>query len=115
MNTSILIVQTGIPVARMELLDDVQMGACISYSKLEGYEEKPTIFFEFHGTKAGQKNKRKLFKGLLRSSEGPLSMDIKMEDRNKLWQARHDAYYRNRSPIRVPRLRQQIYAFLFHV
>ena len=32
-NTSILIVQTGIPVARMELLDDVQMGACISYSK----------------------------------------------------------------------------------
>ena len=54
-NTSILIVQTGIPVARMELLDDVQMGACISYSKLEGYEEKPTIFFEFHGTETGAK------------------------------------------------------------
>ena len=42
--------QHGIPVARIELLDDVQMDACIRYSKLEGFEAKPTLFFEFHGT-----------------------------------------------------------------
>ena len=44
--------QMGIPVARIELLDDVQMDACIRYSKLEGYEAKPTLFFEFHGSEA---------------------------------------------------------------
>ncbi|MBV9248439.1 MAG: FAD-binding protein, partial [Acetobacteraceae bacterium] len=50
--TVIAILQTGIPVARMELLDDVQMGACIAYSKLEGLEAFPTLFFEFHGSQA---------------------------------------------------------------
>src|SRR6185295_4032622 len=44
--------QTGIPVARIELLDDVQMDACIRYSKLEGFAAKPTLFFEFHGSPA---------------------------------------------------------------
>src|SRR3954452_4431538 len=48
--TVIAILQLGIPVARMELLDDVQMGACIAYSKLEGLAAMPTLFFEFHGT-----------------------------------------------------------------
>ena len=48
-------IHAGVPVARMELLDDVQMGACIDYSKLKGYEAKPTIFFEFHGSEAGVK------------------------------------------------------------
>src|SRR6201996_5915095 len=48
--TVIAILQMGIPVARMELLDDVQMDACIRYSKLEGLSVTPTLFFEFHGT-----------------------------------------------------------------
>ncbi|GIR04062.1 MAG: hypothetical protein CM15mP14_2800 [Rhodospirillaceae bacterium] len=61
-NTSILIVQTGIPVARMELLDDVQMGACISYSKLEGYEENPHIFPNSTGLKRVLKNKPRPFR-----------------------------------------------------
>ena len=43
----------GIPVARIELLDDVQMEACIRYSKLEGLAAKPTLLFEFHGSEAG--------------------------------------------------------------
>jgi hypothetical protein len=51
--TVISILQLGIPVARMELLDDVQMAACIAYSKLEGLAALPTLFFEFHGTEAG--------------------------------------------------------------
>ena len=50
--TVIAILQTGIPVARMELLDEVQMAACIAYSKLEGLEPLPSLFFEFHGTTA---------------------------------------------------------------
>ena len=48
--TVIAIMQMGIPVARMELLDEVQMEACIAYSKLEGLEPLPSLFFEFHGT-----------------------------------------------------------------
>src|SRR5580692_3748961 len=48
--TVIAIMQSGIPVARMELLDEVQMAACIAYSKLEGLEPLPSLFFEFHGT-----------------------------------------------------------------
>src|SRR5512138_3056320 len=52
-DTVIVAMQVGIPVARIELLDDVQMDACIRYSKLEGYEAKPTLFFEFHGTEGG--------------------------------------------------------------
>src|SRR5258706_2500871 len=49
-NAVIVAMQTGIPVARIELLDDVQMDACIRYSKLEGLAVKPTLFFEFHGS-----------------------------------------------------------------
>ena len=44
-NTVINTIQLGIPVARIEFLDEVQMGACIAYSKLDGYEIKPTLFF----------------------------------------------------------------------
>ena len=51
--TVIIAMQHGIPVARIELLDDVQMDACIRYSKLEGFAAKPTLFFEFHGSDAG--------------------------------------------------------------
>ena len=51
--TVIGILQSGIPVARMELLDDVQTAACIAYSKLEGLRPLPSLFFEFHGTEAG--------------------------------------------------------------
>src|SRR5579859_7466909 len=50
--TVIAVMQTGIPVARMELLDDVQTAACIAYSKLDGLQRLPTLFFEFHGTPA---------------------------------------------------------------
>ena len=49
----------GIPVARMELLDEVQLGACIAYSKLENLEARPSIFFEFHGTEADVAEQRK--------------------------------------------------------
>src|SRR5438067_1601660 len=52
-NTVIAAMQTGIPLARIELLDDVQMDACIRYSKLEGFAALPTLCFEFHGSTQG--------------------------------------------------------------
>ncbi|MBH66776.1 MAG: FAD-binding oxidoreductase [Rhodospirillaceae bacterium] len=93
-NTSILVVQAGIPVARMELLDDIQMEACIKYSKLDGYKAKPTIFFEFHGTNAGAKEQAETVQEIAEEFGGSaFQWTAEMEDRNKLWQARHDAYY----------------------
>ncbi len=53
--TVITVMQSGIPVARIELLDEDQMEACIRYSKLEGFAPLPTLFLEFHGTDAGVK------------------------------------------------------------
>ncbi len=49
----IAILQVGIPIARIELLDEVQMGASIAFSKLEGYQAVPTLLLEFHGSVAG--------------------------------------------------------------
>lgn len=93
-NTSILTVQSGIPVARMELLDDTQMGACIAYSKLDGYAPKPTLFFEFHGTEASAAEQAASVQGIAEEFGGTsFQWTARMEDRNKLWQARHDAYY----------------------
>ena len=58
-NTVILTIQSGIPVARIELLDEVQMDACIKYSSLEGYEVKPTLFSNFTAPKHRHRNRRK--------------------------------------------------------
>src|SRR3546814_19155595 len=51
--TAIETIQAGVPVARVELLDEAQMRACIAYSRLDGFQAVPTLFFEFHGTEAG--------------------------------------------------------------
>jgi D-lactate dehydrogenase (cytochrome) len=93
-NTVILTIQSGIPVARIELLDSLQMGACIAYSKLEGYEAKPTLWFEFHGTEASVREQAEQVGTI--SDEfngGGFQWTDRTEERNKLWQARHDAYF----------------------
>ena len=87
-------IHAGVPVARMELLDDVQMGACIDYSKLKGYEAKPTIFFEFHGSEAGVKEQAETVEAITADFGGSsFEWATRTEDRNVLWQARHDAFY----------------------
>ena len=93
-NTVILTIQSGIPVARIELLDDVQMGACIDYSKLEGMEAVPTLFFEFHGSDASVAEQAERVREISDDFGGSaFSWSSRPEDRTKLWQARHDAYY----------------------
>jgi len=93
-NTVIQTIQLGVPVARIELLDEVQLDACIAYSKLAGYDRKPTLFFEFHGSKRSVAEQAETVGDL--SSEnggGDFRWAIRQEDRNALWQARHDAYF----------------------
>jgi D-lactate dehydrogenase (cytochrome) len=93
-NTVILAMQTGISVARIELLDEVQMEASIRYSKLEGFALKPTLFFEFHGSEAGVREQSAAMQAA--SDEfggGAYQWATKTEDRTRLWKARHDAYY----------------------
>lgn len=93
-NTVILTIQSGIPIARIELLDDIQMGACITYSELEGYEAKPTLFCEFHGTEASVQEQAEQVKAISDEFGGSaFAWTSKTEDRNKLWKARHDAYF----------------------
>ena len=93
-NSVIQTIQTGIPVARIELLDDVQMGACIDYSNLKGYAAKPTLMFEFHGTDASVREQAEMTGAIISEFDGgDFKWTAHAEDRNKLWQARHDAYY----------------------
>jgi D-lactate dehydrogenase (cytochrome) len=93
-DTVIVAMQVGIPVARIELLDDVQMDACIRYSKLEGYEAKPTLFFEFHGTEAGVREQAESMQSIASDHGGSaFEWATRPEDRSRLWKARHNAYY----------------------
>jgi D-lactate dehydrogenase (cytochrome) len=92
--TVISIMQIGIPVARIELLDEVQVGACIAYSKLEGLETLPTLFFEFHGTEASvaeQAGQAEEIAGMNHGQGFAWATDPAV--RAKLWKARHDAYW----------------------
>lgn len=92
--TVITVLAAGIPVARIELLDDVQMAACIAYSKLEGVTASPTLFFEFHGTEAGVKEQAELAEAIAADNGAAgFRWAVDAESRNKLWQARHDAYW----------------------
>jgi D-lactate dehydrogenase (cytochrome) len=90
---AIATIQSGIPVARIELLDEAQVKACNAYSKLT-LPEQPMLFVEFHGTAAGVAEQSERFGEI--SSElggGPFRWTTNTEERTKLWQARHDAYW----------------------
>ena len=95
-NAAILTIQSGIPVARIELLDALQVQACNLYSKL-GLPETPMLFLEFHGTDAGVAEQSRRFGEIAQDlGGGPFDWATKAEDRTRLWQARHDAYWAQR-------------------
>ncbi len=90
-DTVIATIQTGIPVARIELLDEVQLDAINRYSGLD-YAVAPTLFLEFHGTDAGVAEQAERFGEIAHEfGGGDFQWTPHQEDRNKLWQARHDA------------------------
>ncbi|MFC7048144.1 FAD-binding oxidoreductase [Emcibacter nanhaiensis] len=86
-------IQVGIPVARIELVDPLQMELINDYAKLD-YAAKPTLFLEFHGSTQSVQEQAELF-GDIAAGHGSSNFRwaTRTEDRNKLWKARHDAFY----------------------
>ncbi|HVD91412.1 MAG TPA: FAD-linked oxidase C-terminal domain-containing protein, partial [Vicinamibacterales bacterium] len=92
--TVISTIQLGIPVARIELLDDVQMDAVNRYSKTS-YRVAPTLFFEFHSDSAQHVDEQARAVEALAAENGGLGFEwaTRLEDRETLWRARHEALY----------------------
>ena len=86
-------IQLGIPVARIELLDEVQVRACNSYSRTD-LPEVPMLFIELHGSEAGTKEQAEALAEIVGGHGGTgFAWATSTEERNALWRARHDAYY----------------------
>jgi D-lactate dehydrogenase (cytochrome) len=95
-NAAIATIQSGVPVARIELLDELQVKATNLYSKL-ALPEVPMLFVEFHGSPAGVAEQSERFGEIAGDlGGGPFEWATKPEDRSRLWQARHDAYWAGR-------------------
>jgi D-lactate dehydrogenase (cytochrome) len=96
-NTTIAAIQYGIAVARIELLDALMVKACNAYSNL-ALPAQPMLFLEFHGSEAGVAEQSERFGELAADlGGGPFEWATKAEDRSRLWQARHDAYWAARA------------------
>ncbi|MEK9626277.1 MAG: FAD-linked oxidase C-terminal domain-containing protein [Gammaproteobacteria bacterium] len=92
-STVISTIQFGVPVARIELLDEVQIDAINRYSKTD-LAIAPTLFLEFHGTERGVEEQSQIVQELAADAGGGnFSWTTNTEERNRLWQARHDAAY----------------------
>ena len=88
------VIQYGVPIARIEMLNKDQMGICINYSKLKDVEAVPTLFFEFHGSELSNSENIKIVEEISKDNNGSSFKWAKdLEERNKLWQARWDSYY----------------------
>jgi D-lactate dehydrogenase (cytochrome) len=94
-NTAIQTIQSGIPVARIELLDSLQVRACNLHSNL-GLPETPMLFLEFHGTEASVAEQSKRFGEIAAEfGGGPFTWTTRPEERTRLWEARHHAALSN--------------------
>ena len=88
------VIQYGVPIARIEMLNKDQMGISINYSKLKDVEAVPTLFFEFHGSEQSNNENIKVVEEISKENSGSSFKWAKdLEDRNKLWKARWDVYY----------------------
>ncbi len=93
-NSVIETIQLGVPVARIELLDELQMRACIAYSKLDEFTPRTTLFYEFHGSEASVAEQAQTVGEIAAAHGGDaFRWAVKTEDRTRLWKARHAAYY----------------------
>lgn len=92
-NAVIEVMTSGIPMARIELLDEIQMAAVNTYSNLN-YEVTPTLFFEFHGSNSAVLEQTEAVHQIVKKhGGGDFQWATEKTERDKLWQARHDAYY----------------------
>src|SRR4029077_4814509 len=92
---TILTIQSGIPVARVELLDALQVRAVNLHSKL-GLPETPMLLLEFHGTEASVTEQSERFGEIAKEfGGGPFDWATRQEDRTRLWEARHHAAISN--------------------
>jgi len=92
-NATITAIQIGLPVARIELVDAEHVKAINAYSQLD-LAVKPTLFLEFHGTAASAQEQAETFAAIAEEQGGgPFSWASREEERQKLWQARHDAFW----------------------
>ncbi|XP_044126232.1 probable D-lactate dehydrogenase, mitochondrial [Bufo gargarizans] len=92
-DSTVQILQSGIPIARIEFLDDVMIDACNKFSNLH-YPTQPTLFLEFHGTETGVKEQVQQTELITQLNGGSdFTWAQGQEERNKLWTARHNAWY----------------------
>jgi D-lactate dehydrogenase (cytochrome) len=92
-NAVILTIQSGIPVARIELIDELSIEAINAFSKTD-YPVAYTLFYEFHGTAASVEEQAESAQAIAAEfGGGDFQWATRQEERNRLWRARHDAYY----------------------
>jgi D-lactate dehydrogenase (cytochrome) len=86
-------IQMGVPIARVEFVDALAIRSINRHSNLT-LREAPTLFFEFHGTEAGVKEQAELVQELAAQNGGEgFEWATRPEDRSRLWNARHNAYF----------------------
>ena len=107
-NTVITTIQAGVPIARIELLDEVQMDAVNRYSGYD-YPVQPTLFLEFHGSETGVKEQAETVGGICEDFGGAdFQWTTRPEDRNRLWQARREVAQEERFHLGDGRLRADL-------
>jgi D-lactate dehydrogenase (cytochrome) len=95
--TVIQTIQFGVPIARIELIDEVQIDAINRYSKTD-FPVAPTLFLEFHGSEASVKEQAETVAAIAEEhGGGDFTWTTNTEERNRLWRARHDAAYASKA------------------
>jgi D-lactate dehydrogenase (cytochrome) len=88
------IIQYGVSIARIELLNKDQIDISIEYSKLENLKSLPTLFYEFHGSESTNKESIEIVEEISKGHSGSdFAWATTTEERNKIWKARHNVYY----------------------
>ena len=88
------VIQYGVPIARIEMLNKDQMEISIKYSKLDNIKPSPTLFFEFHGSEMTNNEAISIVEELSKNNNGSdFQWASSPEEQKKLWKARHDVYY----------------------
>ncbi|AQU88732.1 2-hydroxy-acid oxidase [Komagataeibacter nataicola] len=92
--TAVQVMQMSVPIGRMELLDDVQMDACIRYAKLEGYRPIPTMFFEFEGGPEAVREQIATVEAIADDNNGSaFTWSTQAQERAALWKTRHAVFW----------------------